>query len=552
MKHPLSTLLVSVLGLAVGAQAQAACTAGNPNANMPESTPTSAFVVNGDGTVTHNLTGLTWKQCAQGQSGAGCTGTATTLTWSGALASATADATAGGGWRLPNARELRSIIESCGYSAAINQTIFPATDTVKAYWTSSSYVAAPGVAWQVDFANGSGGVGSKSATYNVRLVRGGQTLDSYDAQNNTIATTFSFTSQTNVAPSTVITSNTITVAGLSGSSPITVTGGTYSINGGAYTSAAGTVSNGDTVTVQLTSSSAYSYMTSAILAIGGNSATFSVTTMQAPGVSQTLSLLPISIPGLTSLPSIVSFGSGIGPNVASRLASGLSVTLGMPLQYIGQSAQGAVSLSGYNGGNLAFMPLSYQTGDTRATGIYAVGNGQYQAVFSGQSVLMAPSLVHLDQLLALLPGVAATLTDNGVIVASYNGLIYAVLPSVAVQTAPATGKAQLIFGNDGMYHFIDAQGNGQTLYPAFAESASLRNLVPSIFPGSTATMQLDGTAVLTINGQYSALVPDITLGGIPSQRAGQSWWQETAKRYRLLNVQLPVAIGTSQGFTVWP
>jgi hypothetical protein len=226
--------------------------------------------------------------------------------------------------------------------------------------------------------------------------------------------------------------------------------------------------------------------------------------------------------------------------------------LGTSLQYLGQSAQGTVTLSGYNGGNLAFMPLSYQTGDTRATGIYAVGNGQYQAVFSGQSVLMAPALVHLDQLLALLPGVVASQADTGVIVANYNGQIYAVLPGVEVQLAAPTGTARLVFGNDGRYHFIDAQGNSQTLYPAFAEAATLRGLVPSIVSGSAVTMQLDGTAVLGINGQNSALVPDIILGGVPPQNAGQSWWQESAKRYRLLNVQQPVAIGTSQGLTLWP
>lgn len=58
----------------------AACTAGNPSGSVTESTPTSAFTNNGDGTVT-GLTGLVWKRSAQGLSGAGCaTGTAKLVT----------------------------------------------------------------------------------------------------------------------------------------------------------------------------------------------------------------------------------------------------------------------------------------------------------------------------------------------------------------------------------------------------------------------------------------------------------------------------------------
>ena len=52
--------------------AGAACTAANPNAAATESTPTSAFTNHGDGTLTHGLTGLMWKQCPQGLNGAGC------------------------------------------------------------------------------------------------------------------------------------------------------------------------------------------------------------------------------------------------------------------------------------------------------------------------------------------------------------------------------------------------------------------------------------------------------------------------------------------------
>src|SRR5271157_3785708 len=101
---------------------------------------------------------------------------------------------------------------------------------------------------------------------------------------NTIPNQFFFTNQTNVALSTAITSNPITVSGIDAAASISITGGTYSINGGSYTSASGTVSN-DTVTVQLTSSGSYSTTTNATLTIGGVSAIFNVTTQAAPASS---------------------------------------------------------------------------------------------------------------------------------------------------------------------------------------------------------------------------------------------------------------------------
>lgn len=89
---------------------------------------------------------------------------------------------------------------------------------------------------------------------------------------------FTFIDQTLVPPDTVITSNTITLSGLEAPTSIGVTGGKYSINGGEYTDVAGTVENGDTVTVQVTSASKRVTTVDAVVTIGGVSDTFSVKT----------------------------------------------------------------------------------------------------------------------------------------------------------------------------------------------------------------------------------------------------------------------------------
>jgi len=160
----------------------AACTAANPNASVIEHTPTSAFTNHGNGTATHNLTGLMWKQCTQGLSGAGCaTGTATLMTWSAALKASVADATAGySDWRPPNMKELESIVEFCGHGPAINQTLFPATPASN-FLSGTTYVANYR-AYAVDFNDGASSGSDKTVDVGyLRLVRGGQSFGAFDA-----------------------------------------------------------------------------------------------------------------------------------------------------------------------------------------------------------------------------------------------------------------------------------------------------------------------------------------------------------------------------------
>lgn len=91
---------------------------------------------------------------------------------------------------------------------------------------------------------------------------------------------FSFQDITNATPSTIYTSDAITISGTNTGSSISISGGQYRKNGtGAYTSSAGTVQNGDTITVQVTSSATPGNAVNAILTIQGVSDTFTVTTV---------------------------------------------------------------------------------------------------------------------------------------------------------------------------------------------------------------------------------------------------------------------------------
>lgn len=126
--------------------------------------------------------------------------------------------------------------------------------------------------------------GSFSTATNTVLTIGGvsDTFTTTTLAADTTPNAFTFTDQTNVPLSDVRTSNSITVLGINTSTAISVTGGTYSINGGAYTASAGTVVLNDTVTARHTSSASYSTAVNTAVTIGGVADTFTSTTLAAP------------------------------------------------------------------------------------------------------------------------------------------------------------------------------------------------------------------------------------------------------------------------------
>jgi hypothetical protein len=96
---------------------------------------------------------------------------------------------------------------------------------------------------------------------------------------------FTFTDQSGVALSSTITSAPITVVDIDAAADITITGGTYSINGGAFTADAGTVELGDEVRARHTSSASYLAATNTVVTIGGISDTFTSQTAPDPSSS---------------------------------------------------------------------------------------------------------------------------------------------------------------------------------------------------------------------------------------------------------------------------
>ena len=132
---------------------------------------------------------------------------------------------------------------------------------------------------------------TSSDTYSTRvdttLTIGGvsDVFSSTTSAADTTPNAFSFTDRTDVILNTVITSDMTTVSGINAAAAISVTGGSYSVNGAAFTNAVGTVNNNDTVRVRHTSSSDHSTQVDTTLTIGGVSDTFSSTTRAATSSS---------------------------------------------------------------------------------------------------------------------------------------------------------------------------------------------------------------------------------------------------------------------------
>ena len=124
---------------------------------------TDVWVANGDGTVTDVATGLMWQQ----QDDNILRNHANAITFCQNLSLAgQAD------WRLPNIKELTSLVDYRQFNPAIDVAAFPNTSSSSSYWSASSRASSSSSAWVVDFVFGGVVSGSKTTvSFFVRCVR---------------------------------------------------------------------------------------------------------------------------------------------------------------------------------------------------------------------------------------------------------------------------------------------------------------------------------------------------------------------------------------------
>jgi len=129
-----------------------------------------------DGEVVDRATGLRWSRCSVGQrfeaSTARCTGEARLLRHAEARRHAREF---GGGWRLPSAGELRSLVDTRCVVPTIDPQAFPGFGYPPGqgmpYWTATPFESVPGMSYHVDFAAGDVDVRTRGFALGVLLVR---------------------------------------------------------------------------------------------------------------------------------------------------------------------------------------------------------------------------------------------------------------------------------------------------------------------------------------------------------------------------------------------
>lgn len=146
-----------------------------------------SFTDNGDGTITDQNTGLTWEALSDD---GGIHDKDATYSWDDAvlvkIATLNAQSFAGhDDWRLPNVRELQSIVSYATYGPAVQAAFHSGCSTGCALpscsctpssgpaWSSTTHPGALGYAWTVSFGDGQQSAYGKLGPLGVRAVRGG-------------------------------------------------------------------------------------------------------------------------------------------------------------------------------------------------------------------------------------------------------------------------------------------------------------------------------------------------------------------------------------------
>jgi alpha-tubulin suppressor-like RCC1 family protein len=251
---------------------------------------------------------------------------------------------------------------------------------------------------------------------------------------------------------TLTTSNTITISGIYMPMPVSVSGdGTpeISINGGAWDTS-GTISNGQTLAVRLTSANADNTTRSATVTVGSLSDNWSVTTKTLDTTPNAFSFTDVTGANFSTLTtsntiSISGIDSPASVSVSGTGSPEISINGG------GWTTSGTIT----NGQSLAVRLTSAPGGSTARTATVTVGG-----VSDNWSVTTKPAVV---------PGSQTFNSSGSFVVPAYNNL------TVQVWGAGGGGRGYTSGGNGGYSHFNGIYaygGNGGTTSPGSGGTAS--------------------------------------------------------------------------------
>lgn len=148
-------------------------------------------------------------------------------------------------------------------------------------------------------------------------------LSTTESGSDTTPAPFSFGTAAPVPRSLSITSNRISVQSTNAPTAISVSGGEYAVDGGAFTGAAGTINSGQSVVVRQITGAGYAEQKDTVLTIGGTSATFRT-------ITDALDTTPhaFAFPSLPVAPADTDIASEVASIIGFNAPAPLSVTNG--------------------------------------------------------------------------------------------------------------------------------------------------------------------------------------------------------------------------------
>jgi len=240
---------------------------------------------------------------------------------------------------------------------------------------------------------------------------------------DTAPDTFTFTNQSATATGATVTSNQITVTGINTAAAVSITGGEYSINGGAFTSAAGTIANGQTIAVRITTTGQFSTQFSATLTIGGVSAVFTATTEDADPTPQAFLF-------------VNNVNVALGAMVTSNSATITAINTSAPVSITG----GEYSI---NGG--AFTSAAGTISNNQTIAVRVSASGQFSTPVSATLTVGGVSVVFTATTLA------ADTTPDAFVLPGHTGVLRNILVTSASSTVAGINAPAPVSVTGGEY-----------------------------------------------------------------------------------------------------
>nr|WP_324257862.1 hypothetical protein [Cellvibrio fontiphilus] len=221
---------------------------------------------------------------------------------------------------------------------------------------------------------------------------------------------FSFTPVTGAAFNANVMSTAINISGINTAVPIDIANGEYSIDGGAFTSAAGTVTNGQTVALRLISAATVSTTSQAAVTVGGITSTFSVTTTNILGGA--VQGTPLNIAGVVTTTAGALQGTD-GVSTAARFNSPAGAVIVGAYLYVADASNHKIRRIEIATGVVTTLAGSGSEGSADGKGAAASFNAPMGIATDGTHLYVADINNNKIRKIVIANGVVTTLAGSG-------------------------------------------------------------------------------------------------------------------------------------------